>query len=140
MFDFKFDWQEDLNTNINNVDEQHKELFRIARDIEQLLLTGCSTVETKRILDIICNLREYATYHFYEEEKIMRKAGYSNYEEHIKAHNEFKKEIIDIQLLTVELKPQEELKKIKDAVQDWIFQHMMIEDLSMAEEVLKKST
>lgn len=140
MFDFKFDWQDDLNTNINNIDEHHKELFHIARDIEQLLLTGCSTVETKRILEIICHLREYVSYHFYEEEKMMRKANYSNYEEHMKYHDKFKKIIVNIQLISVELNPQEELKRIKDSIQDLIFQHIMFDDKQMVEEILKNSS
>lgn len=137
MFDFKFDWQDDLNTQISSIDEQHKELFRIARSIEQLLLTGCINVEFKRLLNIICDLREYVSYNFYEEEKLMRKFNYSDYDEHIKSHEKFKNVIMDIELSKVEEKPYEELKKIKDNIQDWIFQHMMIEDMKMAEEILK---
>ena len=137
MFDFKFDWQDDLNTQISSIDEQHKELFGIARSIEQLLLTGCINVEFKRLLNIICNLREYVSYNFYEEEMLMRKFNYFDYEEHIKSHEKFKNIIMNIELSKVEEKPYEELKKIKDNIQDWIFQHMMIEDMKMAEEILK---
>jgi hemerythrin len=137
MFDFKFDWQDDLNTNIERIDEQHKELFRIARSIEQLLITGCTQIEDKRILYIICGLIDYICYNSYEEEKIMKKVNYSNYEYHIKSHEEFKKIIMDINLSEIEENPYEELKKIKDDLQDWIFHHMMIEDKKMAEEILK---
>jgi hemerythrin len=137
MFDFKFDWQDDLNTNIERIDEQHKELFRIARSIEQLLITGCTQIEDKRILYIICGLIDYICYNSYEEEKIMKKANYSNYEYHIKSHEEFKKIIMNINLSEIEENPYEELKKIKDNLQDWIFLHMMIEDKKMAEEILK---
>lgn len=140
MFDFKFDWQDDLNTNIGRLDEQHKELFKIARNIEQLLITKCATVDSKILLDIICELREYISYSFYEEEKLMKKANYSNYEEHIKSHEELKKVILNIELSVLNEKPCEELKKIKDSVQDWIFQHMLIEDKKMAEEILKSPT
>ncbi|WP_346871030.1 hemerythrin family protein [Clostridium sp. UBA5119] len=140
MFDFKFDWQDDLNTNIERIDEQHKELFKIARKIEQLLITKCATVDSKILLDIICELREYISYSFYEEEKIMKEANYFNYEEHIKSHEELKKVIMNIELSVLKERPCEELKKIKDSVQDWIFQHMMIEDKAMAEEILKSPT
>lgn len=140
MFDFKFDWQDDLNTNIERLDEQHKELFKIARNIEQLLITKCATVDSKVLLDIICELRDYISYSFYEEEKIMKKANYSSYEEHIKSHEKLKKMIMNIELSVLKEKPCEELKKIKDSVQDWIFQHMLIEDKKMAEEILKSPT
>ncbi len=70
----------------------------------------------------------------------MKKANYSNYEEHIKSHKELKKVIMNIELSVLKKKPCEELKKIKDSLQDWIFQHMMIEDKAMAEEILKSPT
>jgi hemerythrin len=44
---------------------------------------------------------------------------------------------MDINLSEIEENPYEELKKIKDDLQDWIFHHMMIEDKKMAEEILK---
>ncbi len=47
---------------------------------------------------------------------------------------------MNIELSVLNEKPCEELKKIKDSVQDWIFQHMMIEDKAMAEEILKSPT
>lgn len=135
MFDFKFDWKDELNINIESIDIQHRELFRIARSIEQLLIIKCVGVENKRLLEIVCELREYASYHFYEEEKLMTKANYSKFEEHKSYHNDFKNMITKIDWNSVEKNPYEELKKIKDNVQDWIFQHMMIEDRLMAEEI-----
>ena len=41
MFDFNFDWRKDMNTNIEVVDYQHKQLFFIGREIEQLIRTEC---------------------------------------------------------------------------------------------------
>lgn len=135
MFDFKFDWKDELNINIESIDIQHRELFRIARSIEQLLIIKCVGIENKRLLEILCELREYASYHFYEEEKLMAKANYSKIEEHKSYHNDFKNMTMKIDWNLVEKNPYEELKKIKDNVQDWIFQHMMIEDRLMAEEI-----
>ena len=138
MFDFKFDWKDDLNINIESVDSQHKELFRIARGIEQMLLTGCVGMESDRLLGIVRELREYVSYHFYEEERIMKEVNYSRYEEHAKIHEEFKEVITNIDWEVLKEEPSQELKKIKDSVQDWIFQHMLIEDKKMAEEILNR--
>ena len=37
MFDFKFNWEKNLNTSIESIDVQHKQLFKLGRDMEQLL-------------------------------------------------------------------------------------------------------
>jgi len=135
MFDFNFDWNDDMCTNIPSLDEQHKELFRIGRDIEQLLLTRCIGVETQQLLDIVCELREYTAYNYYEEERIMKENGYADYEKHIEEHHNFINQITNIDCPAMARAPYEELKKLKDIVQDWVFEHMLKEDLAMAREI-----
>ena len=41
MFDFNFNWDDSLTLGIEKLDMQHRELFKIGRDIEQLLLIQC---------------------------------------------------------------------------------------------------
>ena len=135
MFDFKFDWNEDLLLNIDSVDSQHKELFRIGREIEQLIMTRCIGVDIKRLLKIVCELREYVSYHFYFEEELMRKANYSDIENHVKSHELLADKILKIDLPELGKNPFEELSKIKVLLQDWVFQHMIDEDRKMAEEI-----
>lgn len=138
MFDFKFDWKEDLNIGISQIDEQHKELFRIIRDMEQLLITRCIGVTYQQLYDIITQVREYVSYHFYEEEKMMEEYGYSLKEQHIKRHREFQQVIVDIDIPKLGEMPYEELKKLKDHAQDWVFEHMFNSDRHMGEEIARK--
>jgi hemerythrin len=76
MFDFHFDWAENFAVNIESIDTHHKQYFKIARDIEQQLQIKCMGITDKQILDIVCDLREYAGYHFYEEERLMKETNY----------------------------------------------------------------
>lgn len=138
MFDFKFDWKEELRSGIDEIDEQHKELFRIVRDIEQLLITRCIGVRKEQLYDIIRQLREYVSYHFYEEEIYMRKYNYSKTEEHIKMHQRLYEQVIQIDLPRLGESPYEELKEMKDQIQDWIFEHMFCEDRAMAAEIIER--
>lgn len=138
VFDFNFDWSRDMETNISEVDSQHKEFFRIGRDMEQLLLMKCANVQEKELLDIVCHLREYVAYHFYEEEVIMKEAGYSKMEQHVKQHDEFKKTVMNIDCPALAANPYVELKKIRNMVVDWVFGHMLHEDMDMAREVRHK--
>lgn len=135
MFDFKFNWDEALETGMDSVDIQHKELFRIGRNMEQLLLTRCIGVREKQLLDIVCDLREYVSYHFYYEESLMLQAGYEKYAEHKKKHDDFKQEIMNLDCPALARNPEKELKKLKDLVQDWIFTHMMLDDKAMTKQL-----
>lgn len=135
MFDFKFDWKEELNTGIDSVDQQHQEAFRIVRDIEQLLITHCIGVEKEQLYSIIRELREFVSYHFYEEEKLMRKYKVSGYAEHAKDHKRMVKLIEDIDIPKLGQHPYEELSKIKDVIQDNIFEHMFQMDMKMCQKI-----
>ena len=72
MFDFKFDWASNMETGYSDIDTQHKQLFKIGRDLEQLIRIQCIGVTDKQLLDIVCELRDYTGYHFYEEERMMK--------------------------------------------------------------------
>lgn len=135
MFDFNFDWPNNLNTNIEIVDFQHKNLFLIGRKIEQILRTECIGMTEDQLLKIVCELRDYVAYHFYQEESLMQQAGYSGLEEHRRQHQAAVKEVQAIDFLQLKEKPKDGLKKIKDMMQDWIFQHILIEDMKMADEI-----
>ncbi len=135
MFDFNFDWRPDMETKIDILDQQHMQLFRIGRDIEQILRVKCIGVTEVQLLGIVCELRDYAAYHSYQEEKLMKEAGYSGFEEHKKMHQRFNDDIESISLPKLKADPEAQLKVIKNKIQEWVFEHMLIEDMKMAEEI-----
>lgn len=135
MFDFKFDWNDSFNVGIESIDNQHKELLRIGRGIEQLLITNCIDVQTDELLNIVRELREYVSYNFYEEEKLMKAYGYTAFDHHIAEHKQFLEKVEGINMPRLRDYPNEELRKIKSDIQDYIFQHMLHEDKRMAYEI-----
>ena len=138
MFDFAFDWFKELETSDELIDQQHKEFFRIGRNIEQLIVRKCIGVQEQELLDIVCELREYVSYHFYSEESIMRQQGYSDYEHHVKEHQRFKRFVMEIDCPALANQPYQELKAIKAMIQSWVFSHMMGEDVKMVKEIQYK--
>lgn len=137
MFDFKFDWTPDLDSTIEEVDTQHRALFTVGRDMEQLLRIQCIGVTDKQLLDIVCQLRDYTGYHFYEEESLMQEMNYPKYKEHRKMHQEYANYVMKIDLPKLKENPAVELKAIKDEVQRWIFEHMLYHDKEMTNAYLK---
>ena len=138
MFDFNFDWRPDMEVKIEVLDQQHQQLFRIGRDIEQLLRMKCIGVTEIQLLKIVCELRDYAAYHSYQEEKLMKDAGYSGYDQHKKMHDSFSAEIESINMPKLKADPEGQLKLIRDHIQVWVFEHMLVEDMKMADEIRNK--
>ena len=140
MFDFKFNWDEKIDTRIEVIDAQHKELFRIGRDVEQLVITGCVNISSERLLNVICELREYAAYHFYTEEEIMEKYNYEGLEEHKKMHEYYMGRIVAIDCKKLGQDPLEQMKLIKDEIISMVFEHMLVEDHKMADAIRPRMT
>lgn len=128
MFDFKFDWCKEMECGIKIIDEQHQELFRIMREIEQLIMNGCQHVTPKDLLDIICELREYISYHFYTEENLMAKYQYPNLAIHMADHMDLKDYILKIDLPTLAKDPNRILGILKEHMQNYLFTHILQED------------
>lgn len=132
MFDFKFDWSPSFEIGIDILDNQHKHLFSIARDIEQLLITKCATADDKYLLSILCDIRDYITYHFYEEEKIMLENNCPDYTSHKQAHDACKQYINSIDYGKLCASPEQELLKIRDHLVFWFFEHILSVDKKLS--------
>lgn len=131
MFDFKFDWAPDMETGNGDIDTQHKQLFKIGRDLEQLIRIECIGVTDKQLLDIVCALRDYTGYHFYEEERMMQEMNYSGMTAHKKFHKKCSDYVMKLDLPKIKKEPLKELKLIKDEVKTWIMAHVLSEDKDM---------
>ncbi|NLL77899.1 MAG: hemerythrin family protein [Clostridiales bacterium] len=128
MFDFKFDWCKEMECGVAIIDAQHRELFRIGRAMEQLIMNECRNVSNRQLLDIVCELRDYIAYQFYTEEELMKKYEYPNYSKHKKSLDDFKKHILSIDMTELGIYPQKTLSQLKDDLQAFLFNHILIED------------
>lgn len=131
MFDFKFNWKPEMEINIESVDTQHKQLFTYGRDIEQAIKINCIGVTDEQLVDIVCHLREYASYNTYEEEKIMSEMNYPLMKEHLEEHNQFMQDIMKINLASLKEEPVENLKEIQGIIVSFVFQHILTDDMKM---------
>ena len=136
MFDFKFDWKPDMACGVEEIDTQHKQLFRIGRDIEQLIQTDCIGIKDEQLLDIVCQLRDFCAYHFYEEESLMDSIQYSKSELHKKEHQKITKRLTGMSMPALKKEPLKELIKIREEVQHQIFEHVLGLDMEFAKEYL----
>lgn len=128
MFDFKFDWDESISVGVEEIDEQHKELFKIARDIEQMVLIRCYGITSEMVIQVLAELREYTTYHFYFEELFIRQMDPQYLKEHQEKHKKFRNIILSFNNDKLKKSPNEVLVEIGDFLKRWLFEHIVIED------------
>jgi len=76
----------DLVTNVESVDEQHKEIFRRLNEMSDMGTKLFTDEEVQKTLDF---LGEYVVNHFKAEEDLMQKSSYPNYSSHKHEHDKF---------------------------------------------------
>jgi hemerythrin len=124
------EWTEDMAVGVSTIDSQHKELFkRISNLVVAIKQHRCKD----EIDGMLKFLEDYARFHFAEEEKHMREAGYAGYEEQVEDHKRYLAAL-------AELKEQASLPRVQGSsydlsattnqvVVDWIVDHIMKIDM-----------
>ena len=79
-------WTDDLSTRVEEIDSQHKELFRRVNDLLSAMSQGKGKDEVARVLTF---LSDYVVIHFGTEERIMRERGYPGFERHRQEHKSY---------------------------------------------------
>ena len=124
-------WASEFELGIPSIDGQHKvlteildKIFDLANFANQIYLIK----NESEILEILTELNNYAEYHFKHEEVLFRKYQYLNLEAHVAKHNSFKNYLSEVSL---KLKSDFNFLVLMDLcyfINDWIIQHIMIED------------
>ena len=111
-----------LATGVNEIDDQHKELFRIINELLHACNQGKGKEEVNKTIQF---LDHYVIQHFETEENAMQKSGYPEYIRHRARHVQFIKNLSD-------LKKEIELNgvgvniviKTNHLVVDWLVNHI----------------
>ena len=85
-------WDESLHINIEEIDIQHENLFKIINDLHDRLHKSAEEEETRPVLN---SLLEYIMVHYATEERWMKKYNYPDYELHREQHQQYVSKIKD---------------------------------------------
>lgn len=118
-------WTEDLSVGVEEIDNQHKELFRRIK----ILVDAIKKAECKYIIDgVIKFLEEYAIIHFSEEEGYMVRHGYPEYPQHKAQHAIYLKALADLKEQASQPRVQGSSYELSvttnQVVVDWILAHI----------------
>jgi len=124
----KIQWNDELSVGVELIDDQHKELIRIANGLMNAIRIG----RDKRVVtNVIRRLREYTIFHFHSEEALMEKAHYPNRGEHEAEHGKLKRDVKQFQrelYKKKDLNPEHVLEFLKT----WLLKHILSADREFA--------
>jgi hemerythrin len=87
------EWKQSLATGIEEIDNQHKELF----DRVNKLFDACNQHKGKEeVGEVVKFLEDYVISHFRDEEKIMEKYSYPEIKSHKELHKQFVKDFLTL--------------------------------------------
>ena len=118
-------WSENYATNIEIIDEQHKELFNILDNCYELLLNNKDEDKYDKIIHILEKLKDYTIYHFNTEEEFLKKNNYSKFLSHKFAHDAFIEQINGYDIYSIDKDQKGSVNEILDIVASWIKNHIL---------------
>jgi hemerythrin len=124
-------WSSDLATNVPQIDDQHKEIFkRFGR-----LFTACREGKGKEeVLQLLLFLDDYVKEHFAAEERLQLRYAYPGYDDHKSQHTRF---IADVAKLAAEFKDEGAtlslVIKTNQTLSSWLVQHIKKTDMQFAD-------
>ncbi len=130
-----FEWKDAYSVRIDQIDGQHKKLFRLAAQLHQATAAGNS----KAVLaELFHDLIEYTKVHFAHEEQLMMRAGYPDLIPHQAEHAALLKKVHDFHKqyeggtapLSIDL---------LNFLQDWLEKHILHTDQAYAPYLKAKS-
>lgn len=115
----------DYLTGIELIDNEHRELFAIISNINELIRFGISEYDMEEIYEITCRLEKYVREHFADEEAYMEHISYPGLEALRAAHTAFINKIETINFKEIQLSPQENMEKLVEFLIGWLTTHIL---------------
>lgn len=120
-----FAFTDKYKTGIELVDEEHKKLFEIIKETNDLIYEEFVPDKYDAIMYIIGELKDYTVQHFNDEEDYMKKIGYDGLEAQKAAHTAFVDKLNRINFDTVEDNQQEYLCELINYLLGWLSTHIL---------------
>ncbi len=119
----------DLSTTVNEIDDQHKELFARIDGMLTALALGKGREEMTKVIQF---LSDYVIFHFGVEEKYMAKFAYQNTVQHKAQHEQFVKSFgrLKDRLMMEGINPGL-IDDTKQLVVDWLINHIKYSDKAL---------
>jgi len=110
---------------VDDMDDEHAKIFDYCNDIHLKVKKGARPEEA---LPILKNLAEYTTYHFAEEERMMKAHNYPEFDSQKRAHTALLANVADT-IKDIEDKKQVNMIAVIVFLTEWLKGHILGEDI-----------
>lgn len=128
-----YEMKEEYKIGVEQIDEQHKKLFELADKAYILLKDELVIDKYDKIVEILEELKEYTIFHFRSEEEYMQSIGYKRLFTQKIEHDNFIKELENVDYSSIDAKQDESLVKILNFLNDWLIEHILKTDKLIVE-------
>ena len=131
-----FTFTDKYKTGIELVDDEHRRLFEIIKETNDLINTVYVHDKYDEIMQLLAELRQYTEIHFSDEEAFMEKIGCPELPSQKQAHAAFVEKLVDIdlnELDEIDDNQQEYLAKLVDFLLGWLSNHILVADKKIGE-------
>lgn len=129
-------FSEEYMTYIDFVDEEHRTLFEIIKETNDLVTDNIMYDEYDEIIAVLDKLKKFAKTHFEHEEEYMEKIGYPKLDVQKMAHHAFIEKLSHLDLVHTKTVDEEQQKYLSDIVEyllGWLTLHIKDMDRQIGE-------
>jgi hemerythrin len=119
-----FAFTDAYKTGISFVDDEHRQLFDIIRETNDVIKNDMLHDKYDAIMNILGELKQYTINHFSDEEEYMKKIGYEGLPAQHIAHTVFVDRLNEIDLQDVDDNQEEYLNDLVDFLLEWLINHI----------------
>ncbi len=123
-----FEMKDEYLTGIKSIDDEHRELFRIAQEAYEVLSDDFIVDKFDHIVALLQRLREYTKIHFSHEEEYMESIQYKRMFTQKVEHNAFIEKLDAIDLEQIDNEQTDALVDILEFLGNWLVKHILEKD------------
>ena len=123
-----FEMKDEFLTGIDMIDDEHRELFRIAQSAMDLYQNEFVADKYDHIVEILEELKAYTVKHFADEEAYMESIHYKRLFSQKIEHNAFIEKLNEYNLDEIDENQNETILDLLNFLNDWLVNHILEQD------------
>lgn len=131
-----FAFTEKYHTGIDLVDNEHRRLFEIIHDTNDLIHAELLHDKYDEIMRLLAELKDYTEIHFHDEEALMERIHYPELDAQKRAHTAFVERLVEIDLTELDDMDDNQQEYLIDLIQflaGWLINHILGSDKKIGE-------
>lgn len=124
-----YKFTDDCLIGVEQIDDEHRELFRLVGEVQDLLNDKWTDDKYFEICDLVERLKEYAAEHFRHEEEYMEKIGHPELAMQREQHTQFCEKVNEVDLRSAESDQQALISDLLAFLGKWLYRHIIGSDL-----------